>query len=409
MVIRLILLALVLFNFQAAYSGDEILSGDCISGMAAGHPCQDVDLGARLDLKTSGIRAASGNDISEWTDRETGREYALMGLSSKTAFVDITDPQNPIHLGDLRTHTNNSLWRDISVYGHYAFIVSEASDHGMQIFDLHQLRDVDSSPAVEFEETAHYDQFGSAHTITINEDTATAYAVGSDTCDAGMHVVDVSDPLEPVFLTCVDRSIFTPVMTTSIQHGEDYTHETQCVIYHGPDERYKGDEVCVCSNADTVNIVNMTNKAAPVQISVTDYPGLGYTHQGWLTEDHRFFFLGDELDEINFGHNTKTLIWDMQDLENPTLMGSYEHATKSIDHNMYVKGDYLYQANYEAGLRVLDVSDIENVHEVAFFDTIPDSDQARFEGAWGVFPFYESGTVVISNINGYLFVLRPSL
>ena len=71
-----------------------------------------------------------------WTDPEFGNEIALVSLFDGTAFVDITDPVNPIVLGKLDTHTIGSDWGDIKVYDNVAFIGSEAVDHGMQIHDL---------------------------------------------------------------------------------------------------------------------------------------------------------------------------------------------------------------------------------------------------------------------------------
>src|SRR5690606_20218176 len=88
--------------------------------------------------------ASGGNDIWGWTDPETEKEYALMGLNNGTAFVDVSDPVNPVYLGKLPTHTQSSLWRDIKVYADHAFVVSEASGHGMQVFDLTRLRGVTS-------------------------------------------------------------------------------------------------------------------------------------------------------------------------------------------------------------------------------------------------------------------------
>ncbi len=53
--------------------------------------------------------------------------------------VDISDPENPVYLDELVTHgTFGSSWRDIKVYQDHAFIVSEANQHGMQVFDLMQ-------------------------------------------------------------------------------------------------------------------------------------------------------------------------------------------------------------------------------------------------------------------------------
>ena len=131
--------------------------------MAGPYPCRDIDLMAFLPHDDIG--GGSGNDIWGWTDPVTGREYTLVGRSSGTAFVDISTPRQPVYLGEPADEdTVNSTWRGIKVFADHAFIVSEAIDHGMQVFDLKQLRDV-TSPPVTFTETAHYAGFGSTHTL----------------------------------------------------------------------------------------------------------------------------------------------------------------------------------------------------------------------------------------------------
>ena len=101
---------------------------------------------------------------------------------------------------------------------------------------------------------------------------------------------------------------------------DGYTHETQCVIYAGPDTFYRDREICFNSNEDTLTIVDATDKLEQVQLSRTGYGGSAYTHQGWLTEDQRFFLVNDEGDEIAFKHPTRTWIWDVSDLDAPVLV-----------------------------------------------------------------------------------------
>lgn len=406
----------ILATFMTSMTSLSASTGNTIQcsseGKAGAYPCSNVHLASEIDLSKSGLSAASGNDIWGWTDPDTGKEYALMGLSSKTAFVDVTNPEAPEHIGDLPTATSSSVWRDIKVYKNHAFIVSEAYNHGMQVFDLTRLRNAAPGEPREFKEDVRYKLFGSAHNIVINEDSGFAYAVGSDTCQAGMHVVDIRKPKSPSFSTCIDREIFDDVGNDSVNlfHGEDYTHDAQCVIYKGPDVRYTGRELCFCSNADTVNVVDVSDKSAPFQIAVSDYPGLGYTHQGWLSEDQRYFFLGDELDETKFGHPTKTLIWDMKDIHAPKLIGTYFSTELGIDHNLYVRGNVLVQANYDAGLRLLSTENVASgeLVEIGFFDTEPTKNKAQFQGAWSVYPYFKSKNIIVSNIDGRLFVLTPS-
>jgi len=364
----------------------------CTNGFAGAYPCRDVDLLAFLPHAEIG--GGNGNDIWGWTDPETGHEYALVGRSTGTAFVDISNPIQPIYVGNLPAHTAPSPWRGIKVFANHAFIVSEAVDHGMQVFDLTQLRTV-TAPPVTFSETAHYAGFGSTHTLALNSQTGFAYAVGTRTCEGGLHVVDVRTPTAPRAAGCFSL--------------DGYTHETQCVVYRGSDTIYRDREICLNSNEDTLTIVDVTDKLEQVQLSRTGYGGSAYTHQGWLTDDQRFFLVNDEGDEQAFRHPTRTWIWDVSDLDAPVLLTYYDGPTPSIDHNLYVRGNLVYESNYRSGLRVLDASQIAQgaLRELGFFDIYPVDDNPNFNGAWTSYPFFSSGAVIVNGIEQGLFVVRP--
>ena len=366
----------------------------CSDGTAGPFACRGVGLESFLPL--SAIGGGEGNDIWGWTDPQTGREYALMGKTTGTAFVDVSVADRPTYLGDLPSHQQDrefSTWRDIKVYRDHAYVVSEKARHGLQVFDLTRLRGI-TEPQT-WSEDAHYARFGNAHNLAINEDTGFAYAVGSDTCAGGLHMIDIRDPKNPVFAGCFA--------------ADGYTHDTQSVSYRGPDTRFSGREICFSANEDTVTIVDVSDKRAPVMLSRTTYAGAAYTHQGWLTEDQRHFLLDDELDEQQSGVRTSTYIFDVADLTAPTVIGVYRGETAAIDHNLYTKGDRVYEANYRAGLRILDSSRVAagELREVAFFDVYPDGDEAEFNGAWSSYPYFASGIVIVSGIEQGLFVLRP--
>jgi choice-of-anchor B domain-containing protein len=359
--------------------------------MAGSYPCNGYDLQSSLDLNA--LNAGAGNDSWGWTDPTTGKEYALMGLNNGTAFIDISNPSSPIYLGKLPTHTSSSSWRDIKTYSNHAFIVSEANGHGMQVFDLTRLRNV-NNPPVTFNNDAHYSGFGRAHNIVINEDTGYAYAVGTSTYNGGPHFVNIQDPVNP---------------TAAGGYATDaYSHDAQVVSYCGPDADYIGREILIGSNENEVVIADITNKSNPTSIATITYPNIGYTHQGWFTEDQRYFIVGDELDEQNIGFNTRTIVFDFEDLDNPQLHMNYTGPTPAIDHNGYVKGTKYYMANYRAGMRVIDVSDIANgnMTEEGFFDSYPNNNNANFSGAWSVYPYFESGNIVISDINRGFFLVK---
>ena len=190
---------------------------------------------------------------------------------------------------------------------------------------------------------------------------------------------------------------------------DGYTHETQCVVYDGPDTFYRGREICFNSNEDTLTIVDATDKLEQVQLSRTGYGGSAYTHQGWLTEDQRFFLVNDEGDETAFRHPTRTWIWDVSDLDAPVIASRYDGPTPSIDHNLYIRGNLVYESNYRSGLRVLDASEIAQgvLREVGFFDVYPSDDAPAYNGAWSAYPFFASGSVAINGIEQGLFVVRP--
>jgi choice-of-anchor B domain-containing protein len=365
---------------------------ECRDGRAAAYPCNEIDLLAFLPL--ADIGGGSGNDVWGWTDPETGREYAIVGRSNGTAFVDITDPVRSRYIGTLRTQTVDSLWRDVEVFADHAFIVSEAPNHGMQVFDLRQLGSV-AEPPVMFQPTAHYSGFGSAHTVAVDVRAGFAYAAGTRTCGGGPHAVNIQDPKQPRTGGCFP--------------ADGYTHDAQCVLYDGPDRAHIGREICFNSNEDTLTIVDVSDKHAQHQLSRTGYDASAYTHQGWLTQDRRHFLVDDEGDERTFGTRTRTFVWDVSDLEAPFIAHVYEGPVASIDHQLFTKGDLAYESNYRSGLRVLALGDLAQAppREVAFFDIYPQNDAPEFNAAWSVFPFFASGTVVVNGIEQGLFVLRP--
>ena len=378
--------------------GDQLTTSfvPCENGMAGEYPCNGFDMLGRIAL--SDLSAQSGNDIWGWTDTTTGKEYAIMGLDNGTAFVDISDTENLVYLGKLPTATNSSTWRDIKVYKDHAFIVSEANSHGMQVFDLTKLRNV-ASPPQTFVDDARYTGFGNAHNIVINEASGFAYPVGTardDAYNGGAHFIDVNDPKNPKAVGGYGAS--------------GYSHDAQVVTYNGLDTAYIGAEIFIGSNETDVIIADVTDKDNPVMISSLSYGNRAYTHQGWFTEDHRYFILGDELDEVNFGFNSRTLVFDLTDLDDPQLHTEYVGPTSAIDHNGYVKDNEFYLANYTSGIRVLDISEIgnKNISEIGFFDTFPASNTADFNGVWSVYPYFESGKIIVSDMNRGLFVVKKA-
>ena len=378
---------------------DKIIEGKsyCENGFAGIYPCKGYDLLSRIPLEY--FESVEGNDSWGWTDSFDGKEYALMGLDDGTAFVDISDPEVPLYLGKLPSATVNSSWRDIKVYEDYAFIVSEAPGHGLQVFDLSKLRSVKTQQT--FDSDLNFNEFGNAHNIAINKESGFAYVLGSKLFDGGPAFIDINSPLNPSIVGGYSFS--------------SYTHDAQVVKYHGPDTRFKEKEILFGSNSiggenNQLIILDVTDKKNPELISSIEYSNAGYTHQGWISDDHKYFFLGDELDELQIGHRTKTRVFDIQNLENPIIHNTYYGQTASIDHNLYVKGSKIYMANYTSGMRVVDFNNISDndFREEGYFDTYPSDNSTNFFGAWNVYPFFSSGVILISDINYGLFIVKSS-
>ena len=368
---------------------EKLTNVPCQDGQAGPFPCRNVDLAsylpiselggsrplpqlAEVDATISDLVNDGVNDIWGWTDPETRREYALVGKTDGVAFVDITTPTDPVYRGQLVSRqslgelvpveTIYKTWRDLKVYKNHVFIGSEEPKHGLQVFDLTKLRG--EEPLGGWKSDAGYDGFGNSHNIAINEDSGFLYAIGTNTCAGGPHIVDIRDPKAPKEAGCVDQ--------------DGYTHDTQCVTYDGPDRNFAGREVCFSSNEDSVTVVDVTDKRNPVQLSRVEYDGANYTHQGWLSKDKTRFIVNDELDEQNAGVTTTTRIFDVEKLNAVSYVDKYSAKVNAIDHNLYVKNDTVYEANYRSGLRVLDARRVKEgkLSEVGFFDVYPADDEA---------------------------------
>lgn len=368
----------------------------CEDGFAGEYPCSDYDLLDYISLEEIAGPNTEGNDCWGWTDPLDNKEYALMGTNKGITFIDISDPTNAVILGTMLTRTVNSSWRDVKVQGNIAYVVSEARDHGMQLFNLERLRKV-TNPPVNFQSDFDYTGFGSAHNIVINPSEDYVYPVGTTrrgTYKGGPLFVNITDPVNPVI-----EGGFT-----------NYSHDAQVVTYNGPDTEHRGKEILISSNEIEVVIVDITDKTNPIKLSSISYTNVEYTHQGWFTEDFKYFILGDELDELRKGINTKTVVFDFTDLDNPKHHLDYLGNSAAIDHNGYVKGNTYYQASYTAGVRMLDVSNLGNktMTEVGFFDTFPANDNTAFSGAWNVYPYFPSGNIIISDIDRGFFIIRKS-
>ena len=381
---------------------------DCVNGKAADQfACSNVEMMSYLSVPDmGGSRGVQLNDIWGWTDPETGKEWAIVGRMDGTSFVDVSNPEKPRYVADLpmTKGANAAAWRDMKVYKNHVYIVADGSGpHGVQVFDLTRLRSITTPRQVEPDLV--YRKVNSAHNIVMNEETGYVYVVGAsgggETCGGGLHMISLKDPKNPEFAGC-----FADPQTGRSNTG--YSHDAQCVVYRGPDEQYKGREICLGSNETMLSIADVTDKSSPKPVSRASYPNVGYSHQGWLDENHQFFYMNDELDELaGTTPNTRTIVWDLTDLDDPQIANMYLSPTSATDHNLYIKGDTMYQSHYVAGVRVVDIKDRKNPVEVGYFDTVPYSEnKPGFGGSWSNYPYFKSGIIIATSGNEGLFILK---
>ncbi len=327
------------------------------------------------------------NDIWGYVSPQ-GREYAIVGLHEGTAFVDVTDPHNPAIVAIIPDAS--SLWSDMATYQEYAYNVNE-SGGGMQVIDLALIDEGIVSLVREVTGGLR-----TAHNVFLNPESGYVYPCGTNIASGGFVAFDLTDPSDPQYAGHWD---------------DNYAHDIYVVNYD--DCPYAGrsgecEIVFVFGGTNLLLIVDVTDKSNMTTISTLWYPDLAYCHQGWLTEDRRYLLVGDEADEGQFHITTRTIVVDVQDLGNPQYVTAFTNGLQSIDHNVLVRGDFALEANYSSGLRIYDISDVFTAHEVGYFDTYPRDDYPYFTGAWGVYPYLPSGIVLVSNIDGGLFVLDAS-
>jgi choice-of-anchor B domain-containing protein len=376
-----------------------------------------------------------GEGSGSWGWVKNGREFIAVGQTHGTAFAEVTKKGKLEYLGRLPAQNDSVIWREIKKVGDTLIVGSEGVGHGVQFFDLNKLLDL--TPAAPKIFDIHTDIAwlnltqgiaGRSHTVQGNEELGYAMAVGAggrpgrnDTCAGGPIFINIDDPTNPYVEGCAPQ--------------DGYTHDAQCIVYRGPHKKYYGRDICYGYNEDTLTIYDVTNKkgvGAASIISRTPYVGASYTHQGWVTNEQwqTHIVLDDELDEGQIDPNRTavdspakdgfavTYIVDIQNLEAPFVSGLYKTSVRSVDHNQYVYDGLSYQSNYQAGLRILDVSSIprfpdgSKVEEIAYFDVYPPDDNqpgggdALWDGGtWSAFTF-PSGFVVVQTIDRGTFVVR---
>ena len=386
----------------------SIAATPCQGGVAAGLPCDNVDLLSHVAFSdVSGAppstAAVSGADVWGFVDLNTGREYAIVGYSFGTAVFDVTDATNPREVGFVAGQT--TTWRDIKVYqffnstmsrwNAYAYVTSDGSTDGLHVIDMsglpHSVSRVNYSGDISSAHNVYATNTDYSTGISLTGDTPTLVIAGSDNDNGRYRSYSLANPGSPAFVTGGTGSGYMHDASSMII--SDARKDTQCV------NAGAYCDVLLDFNENSIEIWDVTSTDNPVQLSNTPYVNASYVHSGWWSEDRQYLFVHDELDERNRFLPTTLRIFSVADLTQPTLVGTWSGPTTAIDHNGFTRGNRYYMSNYTRGLTVLDITDPANPAETGLLDTYPMSDATGFLGAWGAYPFFYSGNIAVSDID----------
>jgi choice-of-anchor B domain-containing protein len=371
---------------QAPFAGPLVLNhGNTVQEVFAS---SGITLLSWLPLSAFGSHTSGGDSWGYVSP--SGKEYAIICLSDGIAWIDVSDPGQPVIIQTLAAVS--SLWRDVKIYEDFAYYVSEGGD-GIQIVDMSQI----DSGIITNVGSVNSGGTTASHNVAINEDSGFLYQLGGGSSPVeGLRIYSLANKSNPVFVG---------------EWNNRYVHDAQIVSYtSGP---YAGKEIAFCysesgsgGGSPGVDILDVTNKNNIQSLSQLSYSNSGYSHQGWLSPNKQFLYLNDEFDEQIFGTNTSTRVINVTNLSFPFEVTTFSSGSTAIDHNLYTKGNLIYEANYRSGLRVFDATNPTSPVQTAFFDTYESDDIPAYNGLWNVYPLFDSDTIIGSDMEKGLFVWR---
>lgn len=319
-----------------------------------------------------------------WGLALNGHEYAIVGSTAGTHFIDVTDPTGPFeaHFVPGNFQGGGVIHRDYHDYNGYLYAVCDEGQSSLQIIDIRGLPD-----AVEVVYNSGQ-LIRRAHNIFIDTSTAKLYALttsGNQTGYAAMRIFSLSNPTDPVSLG-------------------SYNNFGGLVAGHVHDAYVRDDIAFLNCGSDGFAIVDFSDPANPQTLStLTEYPFRGYNHSGWLSDDGRYYYMADET------HNADMKVIDVSNPCEIEVVGTFDAGVDnpfSIPHNQIVACNYLYVAYYYDGLVVYDISDPANPEKVLYYDTYPEPDGTSYKGAWGIYPFLPSGNILVLDMQSGLHVFE---
>ncbi len=332
-----------------------------------------------LDLQANVTYDQRLSDIWGYTD-SLGNEYALVCLDAGVAIENITDPANPQNVATFPGPS--SIWRDAKTFGHFSYYINESSG-GLQVINLENLPNApDSSDSYFWAPVIEgLGLLNTCHNIYIDPETGYGFLAGCNLNNGGVLIIDLfTDPGNPIFVSAA---------------ASVYAHD----VFARGDFVYTSD-----INQGAFSIQNIANKDSIFTISNQITP-FSFTHNAWLSDDGNTIFTTDER------QNAPVAAYDISDMNNIQFLDEFRPLssinTNLIPHNVHVLDDFLVTSFYTEGVVITDANRPQNLIEIGNYDTFSGGN-GGFNGVWGTFPFFESGTVIASDIRTGLYILTPN-
>ncbi len=297
-----------------------------------------------------------------------GREYALLGVRTGTSIIDITDA--PILKEVAFIPNKKAIWREIKTYSHYAYVVTDHQNTGLEIIDL---SDLPRSAKL----VTTFKNYPMSHTLAVDESQKLLFLMGG----TGETVVVLSliNPLEPEEIT---------------RFGSSYVHDA----FFKNGKAYLSEIVSQSFSIWDISQINHTNSSPPKllkRLRDPNAPNVSF-HNSWTTEDDRYLITTEEAD------NRTVKFWNIEDVTQPKLVSEWLPPNK-IAHNVQVKGRFAYFSSYGGGIRILDISNPLIPLEVAYWTRSSNLEKGMV-GMWACYPYFKSGKIIGSDIDQGLIV-----
>ncbi len=335
----------------------------------------------------------------------------LLSASSASAGITLVRQLDPF--------AGNNRYADVWGDGDFAYVGS-FNGSGAAIFDV-------SDPANAFL-AGFYNPGSGGQFKDVKVHNGIGYFASDN--DGGVHIVDVSDPTNPTLLSQIlpDDGGYDHVHNVSVHNGFLYEADSRTNVVKvfdvsdpsnpffvrdivTTDSRFIHDVTAVNGRLFTsgfggsTDIYDISNVGTEAPALLGTIASGSNSHSSYPTPDGNFLVSAREIS------NGDVRIYDITDPSDPELVSVLNRTNLGIEafspHNPIVMDGFLYISWYQAGLVLVDINDPSNPHFVDQFDTFP-GPVSGFDGNWGVYPFLGPERVLLSDMDGGLFIVDAS-